>query len=213
MAKTKSRKPAAKGADVNGRKILIIAGAVLLAMILAFSIGFGVKYARAEVGTDAPQSFYVDVNGSRYYKGGEIKLNSGSLTTFKCGYSSGSVSSTDKLYSEIKVVSTATSETVFSYAINGSKRLFLSGEDYTQYFDITESTDGFKVANVKDTPATILERRFGGEGRTVTVPETDPKVSYFTLIVTSTDGNENVSFNLLFGEGIKIEIDPPSIVL
>lgn len=203
MAKTKSRKPAAKGADTNGRKILIIAGAVLLAMILAFSIGFGVKYARAEVGTDAPQTFYVDVYGSRYYGSSQIRLADNSLTKFKC-YDESANADEEKHYT-VKVYSAVTSQTVFSYTVNGSKRMFMGGEDYTQYFDITGNADGFELANVKDTPATILQRRFAG--LTVVAPATDPDISYFTLVVTSADGSQSVNFALTFGN-VKIELDP-----
>ncbi|MCM1296323.1 MAG: hypothetical protein NC311_12360 [Muribaculaceae bacterium] len=203
MAKTKnSRKATARGG--NSKAVRIIAAVVLLVIIAALAIAFGVAYKSYNSVAETFTKFYVDVNGNRYYDGGNVQLKSHTITTFKCGYDGGKQSA-DKLYN-VKVTSTATERTAFTYTLNGAKRMFLDGEDYTQFFDISETAaDTFSVSHVKDTPATILQRRF--EGKTVVAPETDPNISYFLLTVSSADNSQSVSFTLTF-ENIRITIDP-----
>lgn len=206
MAKAKNRKTQSAGADF--KTIRIIAGVILLAIILVLSIVFGVAYTRAKGETTAPQGFYVEVNGNRYYEGGAVRLTEHSITKFKCGTGDGTTDG-EASYA-VRVYSTVTAQTVFSYTVNGAKRMFMDGEDYTQYFDITENGGGFEIATVKDTPATILQRRH--EGLTVVAPETDPTISYFTLTVSNADNSQSVSFALTFGS-VKIELDPPGGII
>ena len=201
MAKTKSRTTAAQNS--NSKQIRIIAGVILLAIILALSIVFGMKYIRAKGVAEAQGTFYVEVNGARYYKGANLQLKPHSMTTFKCGYV-GDVQNADKLYS-VKITSTLNDRTAFTYTLDGEKCLFLDGEDYTSCFDITESANAFSISHAKDTPKTVLERRY--PGRTVSAPETDPNVSYFTLTVSSADDSQSISFALTFGD-LKIILDP-----
>lgn len=207
MAKIKSRKTTTTAKGASPAKIIIIVAAVLLAIVAMLAISFGVVYASANSSTQVQRKFYVDVNGGRYYEGGDIQLKPHSITSFKCGYVTGNQSA-DKLYT-VKITSTSTDKTAFTYTLNGAKRMFIGGEDYTDYFDITESSDGFEIAHVNDTPATILQRRY--PERTVNAPETDPTVSYFTLTVTSSDNSQSVSFALTFGD-IKIDVDPGGII-
>lgn len=207
MAKAKNRK--AQGAGADSKTIRIIAGVILLAIILVLSIVFGVAYTRAKGETTAPQGFYVEVNGNRYYEGGAVRLTEHSITRFKCGTEGGTTDGEEASYA-VRVYSTVTAQTVFSYTVNGAKRMFMDGEDYTQYFDIAKNAGGFEIATVKDTPATILQRRH--EGLTVVAPETDPTISYFTLTVTNADNSQSVSFALTFGS-VTIELDPPGGII
>ena len=201
MAKTKSRK--ATTTSASSKKIRIIAGVILLAIILVFLIIFGVTFTHSNGFAEAQRTFYVDVNGGRYYTGASLKLQPHSMTTFKCGYTTGNQNA-DKLYN-IKITSTSTDKTSFTYTLNGSTRKFLAGEDYTDCFDITESANAFSISHANDTPKTILQRRY--PGKTITTPETDPNISYFTLTISSADNSQSVSFALTFGD-LKIELDP-----
>ena len=156
MAKTKNRTTAAKNS--NSKAIRIIAGVVLLAIILVLAIFFGVTYTRSNSFAEARYDFYVDVNGARYYKGAILQLKPHSMTTFKCGYV-GNVQNADKLYN-VKITSTSTDKTSFTYTLDGAKRKFLDGEDFTDCFDITESANAFSISHAKDTPKTVLQRRY-----------------------------------------------------
>lgn len=206
MAKTKSRKATTTGA--SSKQIRIIAGVILLAIIIVLSIVFGVVYVRANGFAEASRAFYVDVNGERYFEGGNLQLKPHSITSFKCGYTAGNQSA-DKLYN-VKVTSTATDKTTFTYTLDGAKRMFLSGEDFTDCFNISEkSSNTFEIAHEKDTPQTVLQRRY--PGRTVTAPVTDPTISYFTLTVSSTDNSTSISFALTFGD-VKIQLNPGEII-
>lgn len=201
MAKTKSRTTAAK--DTNPKKFRIIAGVFLMAVVIVLIVISASAWHNNGANAYAQNTFYVDVNGTRYYKDSAITLKHSSITTFKCGYV-GKAQSEDKLYS-VKITSTSTEQTEFTYTLDGAKRKFLNGEDYTSCFDISESSSTFTISHVKDTPETVLQRRY--PGRTVTAPETDPKISYFTLTVSSADNSQSISFALTFGDLI-LELDP-----
>lgn len=205
MAKANSRKAQAPAA--NTRRIAIIAGVILLAIIIALSVILGLKYKRSNANAYGQGTFYVDVNGSRYYKDGAINLKRSSITEFKCGYV-GDNQSADKLYN-VKITSTVTEQTAFTYTLDGARRLFLNGEDYTNCFDITENATSFSLSHVNDTPGTILQRRY--PGRTVHAPETNPAISYFTLTISNFDNSQSISFALTFGDP-KLELDPGGII-
>lgn len=201
MAKAKGGKTTTAGG--SSKKVKIIAGAILLAIIITLSIVLGVTFKRSSANAYGQGTFYVDVNGSRYYKDGAIRLKRSSITKFKCGYV-GDTLSADKLYN-VKITSTSTDETAFTYTLDGARRMFLNGEDYTNCFDITESASAFEIAHVKDTPATVLQRRY--PGKAVIAPETDPTISYFKLTVSSADNSQSISFALTFDD-LKIEFTP-----
>lgn len=205
MAKANSRKAQAPAA--NTKRISIIAGVILLAIILAFSIILGVTYKRSDANAYGHGTFYVDVNGSRYYKDGAINLKRNSITEFKCGYV-GNVQSADKLYN-VKITSTVNEQTAFTYTLDGARRLFLNGEDYTDCFDIIENVTAFSISHVNDTPETILQRRY--PGKTVHAPETNPAIPYFTLTISNFDNSQSISFALTFGDP-KLELDPGGII-
>lgn len=185
------------------KRILAIAGVILLAIAIVLAVVFGV--ANNKPAAETRSNFYIVINGERYYDDCAIKLNKNSITVFRF---SDTVSGEQTR--KIRITSRATAQTVFTYTIEGAKRMFLDGEDYTQYFDITESTDGFELTHNEDTPATILQRRFAG--RNVVVPETDPEISYFTLTVSSSDGSQSIDFALTFN-GVIEEKEPPSIIV
>lgn len=201
MAKAKGGKTTTAGG--SSKKVKIIASVLVLAIIITLSIVIGVTFKRSNANAYGQGTFYVDVNGSRYYEDGAITLKRSSITEFKCGYV-GDTSNADKLYN-VKITSTSTDETAFTYTLDGARRMFLNGEDYTNCFDISESASTFEIAHVKDTPATVLQRRY--PGKTVKAPETDPTISYFKLTVSSADNSQSVSFALTFGDLI-IEFDP-----
>lgn len=196
----------AKAKSGSSKKIMIIFGVVLLFVVALIITSTVITTGRANAQASEQSTFYVDVNGIRYYKGGEIRLKRNSITTFQCGYTAGGQNS-DKLYN-VKITSTSTDETAFTYTLNGAKRMFLDGEDYTDCFDVTENASTFEIAHENDTPATILQRRFAG--KTVNAPTTDPTISYFTLTVSSADGSQSLSFALTF-ENLKMNVNPGNI--
>lgn len=195
---TKKVKTTTKRTEV----VAIVVFLVIIFVVVAVSVSLG---STKKGKSDAERAFHVVVNGERYYEDKAIKLNENSITVFRF-----SDKASGKESHEIRITSRTTAQTVFTYTINGAKRMFMDGEDYTQYFYINEITDGFELTNVKDTPATILERRHAGLN--VVAPETDPDVSYFTLSVTSADGKNSLNFALTFN-GVIEEKEPPKIIL
>ncbi len=196
MAKTRTK--------TSPKKSVIAVAIVAAVFCVILAVLVGITFKRYNGAAESRKDFYVEVSGTRYYDDSAITLKRSSVTTFKCGYKQGNVQNADKLYN-VKITSAATEQTAFTYTLDGAKRMFLNGEDYTSCFDITENADTFSIAHVNDTPATVLQRRY--PGKTVTAPETNPQISFFTLTVSSADNSQSISFALTFGD-IKIEFDP-----
>ena len=205
MAKIKRKRRANAPQEDDAINPKLIAGIVvfivLIFLIVAIALAIHNRYVSYAT---VYGKLYVDIDGKRYYEDDEITLKTNSITTLKCGFAGTAPEGGDKY--GLKITSSATDETQFSYTLNGAKRMFIDGEDYTQYFDITTTENGgYRIAHVKDTPATMLKKRYS-DGLIV-APETDPETSYFTLTVYNVTTSQAIQFALYF-EDIKITFDP-----
>jgi len=181
--------------------ICIILGVVLLACM-----GFGVYVLLESTNyfKDKATDFWVTVDGKRYY------ANSSSLILFdsdvdvhylvewlsrKEGYS-------------YKVVPAGND---FAYMVDGEIYNWLSIEDLTPSFEISESAKGFNIKAADKTIAEVLQALHSNSSNIVVPTDEDGK-AHFKLIVTSVDGK---TIELLFrcSKAVEdIEISPPVVV-
>ena len=165
----------------TAKKVL---SAILVAVVIAALIGLIIFIAKITNNfTDEAKTFYVSRDGVIYATVDEATQVQGEKLNYNVTYTFGG-SNARKGYS-VKVVPNATTQTDFTYTVNGESHRFVTEDlDFSKAFKVELNTDYFSLTmpyGMKEALQTVYP---DGE---ITVPEEVDitKQHYFKLIVTS----------------------------
>lgn len=169
-------------------------------MFLVLALLSGVVFVFRLVGglNNGLTDFYIVIDGVEVRQTEfECTFNTDKEYLVECKYLSSKILD-DKTGYMVKVVPNITDDTNFSYFKNGISYNYESVKDITDGFNIKKEETSFTITFSKeDNPITILQKTLKNESIT-TDEKFDYDKSYYTLVVTSVDGNEtyNVNFNI-----------------
>lgn len=173
---------------------------IFIYIILMLALLSGVIFVFRIVGglNNELTDFYIVIDGAEIRQTDfECAFNVDKEHLVECKYLSSKVLD-DKTGYTVKVVPHITNDTNFSYFKNGVSYNYESVKDITDGFNIQKDNTSFTITFTKnDNPITVLQKALQDE--TITTDEKfDYDFSYYTLVVTSSDGKEtyNVNFNI-----------------
>lgn len=173
---------------------------IIVYMFLVLALLSGVVFVFRLVGglNNGLTDFYIVIDGVEVRQTEfECTFNTDKEYLVECKYLSSKILD-DKTGYMVKVVPNITDDTNFSYFKNGISYNYESVKDITDGFNIKKEETSFTITFSKeDNPITILQKTLKNESIT-TDEKFDYDKSYYTLVVTSVDGNEtyNVNFNI-----------------
>ena len=188
-----------------GKIIICVLGILVIAGIMAFILKL------TNGGTDEFKFFYItDESGKVYATKDSVKLRSETETQFNVNYTL----TNENMGYTVKVVPVITDETEFEYTVDGETVKYSAELDLTPAFNIKTYDEYFTII-VPDEMRTILTAVHAG--KTVEVPEGIDllNTSYFSLVVTSYNGNDETVIQMKHAvvAAEDIELTPGNIVI
>lgn len=178
----------------------IIAAVIIIAVAVVIILVGNLTWKHTDGLTTGFKKMYVEVNGTRYITGAEVRLPYSGATRFNVGYISGGGGFTYGIYAD--------EAQTFEYTVDGVECQFRG--EYTDCFNVSADDNGLTITTSNDSIVTALQRRYGKESK-IEAPETDGNKSYFNLLITSADEEQTVVISLILTQ-VEMEIDPPSII-
>ena len=164
---------------------IIILGVVgiVFGIIMIFTNGFTTSF----------RTFYVVHEDKVYIDSGEdLLLHKDIDYVFKPRYVFSVINKDMSKDYIVKIIPNITDEIDFDFTVDDEVYSFSAFEDFTEYFDIKVYDDYFTL-NVPNSIDSLLQLMYPDTD--IVIPELSNKLDYFTLIVTSYNGESVVKFN------------------
>ena len=177
--------------------ILIIAVIVgTAAVVYRFTGGF----------TGDFRTFYLRYEGTDIFQDTSFNFKRGQAQKIYCVYTLDAFFESDETDYTVRVLSYATKDNAFFYAVNEELMEYSSGLDLTEFFIKEKHKDYFVLDfPTGKTPQQVLVDYYAKEGKTVLCDGTEPSktIPYYELVVTA--HNKSTIIRIAFGFDVSVE--------